>query len=125
MLTRVGTTKRWSDAVIFNNTIYLVEVPSTLSDSLRDQSIELLNLVEKALVQYGSDKKHMISVTIYLRDISQIDIFNEVWDSWIPFGCAPVRACVEAKLAHSDYQVEVQVVAAQIDKNKHAVPFMT
>lgn len=124
-VTRIGTVKRWSDAVIFNGAVYLVEVPTKLDANLHEQTVELLTTIEKSLVSYGSDKEHIVSVTIYLRDIAQIDVFNEVWDNWLPLGSAPVRACVEAKLANPDYKVEIQLVAALKDKAKHSVPFMT
>jgi enamine deaminase RidA (YjgF/YER057c/UK114 family) len=38
---------------------------------------------------------------------------NEVWDAWIPEGTAPVRACVEARLANPGYRVEMVVTAAR------------
>ena len=37
---------------------------------------------------------------------------NAVWDAWVPQGDTPARATVEAKLAHPEYRVEIQVVAA-------------
>ena len=37
---------------------------------------------------------------------------NEVWDAWITPGTSPARACGEAKLASTEYKVEVIVVAA-------------
>ncbi|MNS83965.1 Endoribonuclease L-PSP [compost metagenome] len=49
---------------------------------------------------------------IYLKDIGDIAAFNAQWDAWIPTGTAPVRACVQARLAHEGYKVEVQLTAA-------------
>ncbi|MNI96160.1 Endoribonuclease L-PSP [compost metagenome] len=49
---------------------------------------------------------------IYLKDIGDIAAFNAQWDAWIPAGTAPVRACVQACLAHEGYKVEVQLTAA-------------
>ena len=124
-ITRVGTTQRWSDAVIFNGAVYMVEVPTKLNASLAEQTQELLELVAAGLVKYGSNHAHIISATIYLRDIKQIDEFNQVWDNWLPNGSAPVRACVEAKLAHADYKVEIQLVAAVTNHARPNVEFMT
>jgi enamine deaminase RidA (YjgF/YER057c/UK114 family) len=113
-ITRIGTTKRWSDAVVFNNTVYMVEVPTNLTANLTEQTIELLQLIEDGLIRYGSDKRNILSVTIYLKDINQIEEFNNVWDSWLISGTAPSRACIEAKLAHPEFKVEIQLVAAII-----------
>lgn len=124
-ITRIGTTQRWSDAVVFNGAVYMVEVPTKLSASLAEQTQELLELVAAGLVKYGSSHAHIVSATIYLRDIKQIDEFNQVWDNWLPKGSAPVRACVEAKLAHVDYKVEIQLVAAVTNHARLNVEFMT
>lgn len=123
-ITRVGTTARWSDVVIFNNVLYTVEVPTTLDAGLKDQTKEVLNSIAKILSDNGSDKKHILSVTIYLKDIFQIDEFNQIWDKWLPLGSAPVRACVEVKLANPKYLVEIQLSAAVINTDA-AVKFMT
>lgn len=122
-VTRIGTTARWSDAVIFNKTLYMVEVPTNLSGDLTEQTIELLSLIEKSLISYGSNKANILSVTIFLKDISQIDDFNNIWDKWLPNGSAPSRACVEANLANSEYKVEIQLVAAVLDKSN--IQFIT
>ena len=110
---RIGTTKRWSDLTLHNNTLYLVEVPSkTLAGSFIEQTEEVLNSIEQILATNGSGKDSILMTTIYLSDITNIDLFNQVWDNWLPEGSEPVRACVEVKLAKSQYLVELQVVAA-------------
>jgi len=53
-----------------------------------------------------------ISAMAYLRDIKDFSAMNEVWDAWVPQGCAPARACVEARLAREDLLVEVSITAA-------------
>ena len=37
---------------------------------------------------------------------------NSVWDSWIPPGETPARACGEAKLANNDLLLEIIITAA-------------
>jgi enamine deaminase RidA (YjgF/YER057c/UK114 family) len=38
---------------------------------------------------------------------------NEVWTPWLPKDGAPVRACVQAELAHPDILVEIMVTACK------------
>ncbi len=113
-ITRFGTTKRWSDATVFNNVVYMVEVPATTSANITEQSIELLQLVEQGLCKYGSNKSQILSVTIFLKNICQIAEFNQVWDAWLPDNTAPSRACIEANLADENYLVEIQLTAAVV-----------
>ena len=110
---RRGTTPRYSDLVAHDNTVYLVEIPSSLDADITVQTKEVLDSIEYQLAYVGSDKSHLLLVTIYLRDMSDYDAMNAVWDAWLPPGAAPARACVEARLAHPDYRVEMAVIAAR------------
>lgn len=110
---RNGTTKRWSDTVISNNILYMVEVANkTINGSILEQTREILDSIEIQLQKNGSSKSNLLMVTIYLADIRDIEVFNQIWDEWLPNGSAPVRACVEVKLANANFKVELQVIAA-------------
>lgn len=113
MIKRFEGTGRMSRVVVHNNTVYLCG--QTFSEETCDtvlQSKEALKKVEALLEKYGSDKRHILSTTIYLRDIRDFSKMNSVWDSWIEDGYEPARACVEARLASPNIQVEFSVVAA-------------
>lgn len=109
---RFGTTRRFSDAVVHNGTAYIVEVPSNLDADISAQSENLLASVERLLQLVGSDKARILQATIYLRDMQDYDAMNRIWDAWLPEGSAPVRACVEAKLANPHYRIEIALTAA-------------
>jgi enamine deaminase RidA (YjgF/YER057c/UK114 family) len=110
---RHGTTRRYSDIVAHGGTIYLVEVPETLTADIAIQTGEILASIERLLAKAGSDKTRLLMVTIYLSDMREYAAMNEVWDAWVPEGTAPVRACVEARLANPGYRVEMVVTAAR------------
>ncbi|MBL8393367.1 MAG: RidA family protein [Candidatus Accumulibacter sp.] len=110
---RHGTTQRYSDICAYGDTIYLVESPRTLDSNVATQTHEVLAGIDQLLRQAGSDKSRLLMVTIYLRDIEDSVAVNAVWDRWVPQGTAPVRICVEARLAHHDFLLEVAVVAAR------------
>ncbi len=110
---RFGTTRRYSDAVAHGNTVYLVEVAQSLDADIATQTREVLASIERSLQLAGSDKSRLLQATIYLADIGEIAAMNAVWDDWVPAGCAPVRACVEARLAHPGYRIEIVAVAAR------------
>ena len=109
---RHGTTRRYSDSVVHNSTVYLVEVPSNLDDNITAQTSNLLSSIENLLAQAGSDKTRLLMVTIYLADMADYDAMNAVWDDWLPMGSAPTRACVQARLANPKYRVEMALTAA-------------
>lgn len=111
---RHGVTGRWADSVAFGNLVFLVEVPATLDAGIEAQTREVLGSIEKQLRQAGSDKSRLLMATIYLSDLTDLDGMNAVWESWVPAGCAPVRACVNALLVSPQFRVEIQLIAARL-----------
>lgn len=109
---RHGTTRRYSDSVVHNGTVYLVEVPSNPEGDIAEQTRNVLASVDRLLAQAGSARDRLLMVTVYLADMADYDAMNAVWDDWVPAGCAPTRACVQARLANSAWRVELAVTAA-------------
>jgi len=109
---RHGTTRRYSDSVVHNGTVYLVEVPSNPDGDIAAQTGNLLASFDNLLAQVGSDKCRLLMVTVYLAEMADYDGMNAVWDAWIPDGHAPTRACVQARLANPAWRVEMAVTAA-------------
>lgn len=104
-------TGRMSRAVVHNNTIYLCGQTSD-KEGVKAQTAAVLEKIEDLLNKYGSDKRHILSATIYLKDITMFQAMNEIWDAWVEAGHEPARACVEAKLAREDLLVEMSIIAA-------------
>ena len=111
-IVRHGTTRRYSDIVVFNRTAYIVEVPVSVNADVTIQTQEVLAGLDKLLLQAGSDKSRLLMATIYLRDMVDYEAMNAVWDAWLPEGTAPSRACVQAQLAQSGWRVEIALTAA-------------
>lgn len=113
-ITRVGTTARMSKIVRHNGVIYLCgQVCDNSDEPAGAQTENMLAKVDALLESVGSDRKHILSATIYLRDMKDFSEMNQVWDGWIPEGHAPARACVEARMAREDLLVEISVIAAE------------
>jgi enamine deaminase RidA (YjgF/YER057c/UK114 family) len=115
-IVRYGVTSRWSDAVVHGGVGYFVEVPDDPGLDCEGQFRQVLQQVEKRLEQIGSDMQHLLQVVIYLPDPSDLTSFNEIWDSWVPSGHSPSRACIHAALAAPGYRVELVITAAVIDE---------
>lgn len=109
---RHGTTRRFSDSVVHNGTVYLVEVPADAGGDITAQTVSLLAGVDRLLAEAGSDRSRLLMATIYLADMADYDAMNAVWDAWLPEGRAPTRACVQARLANPAWRVEVALTAA-------------
>ena len=111
---RLETGQRMSRIVKHNGTIYLCgQVAADANKDITEQTQTMLDKVEVLLEQAGSDKEHMLSATLYIRDMKDFAAMNTVWDAWVPHGHAPARACVEARMARPELLVEISVVAAE------------
>jgi len=111
-ITRIGTTVRWSDAVVHAGVVHLVEVPATLPAPMADQTRQIFTQAEATLARAGTTKERLLMCTIYLADMADRAVFNELWDAWLTPGTAPVRACIQGGLADPEYKVEVHFQAA-------------
>jgi enamine deaminase RidA (YjgF/YER057c/UK114 family) len=105
---------RMSRVVEHNGNLYLCG--QTFGDSLdiKEQTQGVLDKIDALLAKYGSDKRHILSVTIYLRDMKDFAAMNQVWDAWVEAGFEPARATVEARLARESLLVEMSVIAVKI-----------
>ncbi len=111
---RLEVGQRMSRIVKHNGTIYLCgQVAADAEKDITEQTQTMLDKVEALLEQAGSDKEHMLSATIYVRDMKDFAAMNAVWDAWVPQGHAPARACVEARMARPELLVEISVIAAE------------
>lgn len=111
---RMHTSERASKIVIHNDVIYLSgQVAEDPEADVQDQTRSTLARIDAALAEAGTDREHLLSATLYLRDIdNHFALMNEVWNAWVPDGHAPARACVEAHMARSGLLVEISVIAA-------------
>jgi enamine deaminase RidA (YjgF/YER057c/UK114 family) len=112
-LERFETSARMSQMVIHNDTIYLAGQVGDPSGDIVEQTRSMLAKVDKLLADAGSDKTKILQATIWLESMGDFTKMNEVWDSWVPEGHAPGRACGEARLATTEYKVEVIIIAAK------------
>jgi enamine deaminase RidA (YjgF/YER057c/UK114 family) len=113
-ISRHDTTVRASKIVAHNGVVYLSgQVAEDPEADIREQTRSTLARVEALLAEAGSSPSHLLSATIYLRDIdNHFALMNDVWNAWVPDGHAPARACVEAHMARPALLVEICVTAA-------------
>ncbi len=115
MIQRIEPGARMSQAVVFNQTVYLAGQVANddCGPDVYQQTAQTLVSIDKLLAAAGTDKTHLLSATVYLTDMAGFADMNRAWDAWIAPGNTPARATVQsAKLAAAQYKVEIVVVAA-------------
>ncbi|MBT9234502.1 RidA family protein [Pseudomonas inefficax] len=113
-IARIQPNPRLSAAVTFGELVFLSgQVPGDATDA-GGQTAQVLEKIDALLAEAGSDKDHLLSATIYLKNIDQdFAAMNEVWSAWLSPGQAPSRTTLQAELARAQVLVEISVIAAR------------
>jgi enamine deaminase RidA (YjgF/YER057c/UK114 family) len=111
---RIHSGKRISRVVIHNGIAYLAGILALQKrgESVAEQTRDILALIDRLLAEAGTDKTKLLTANIWLADIRKAEEMNEVWDEWIPDGCAPARATIEGKPTQTGHDVKIAVTAA-------------
>jgi enamine deaminase RidA (YjgF/YER057c/UK114 family) len=111
-ITRIDSNERLSRVVIHGDTIYIAGITASAKGDIVVQTRDVLHKIDEYLETAGSDKRHLLSVQIWLKDITAG--MNSVWAEWAPKDALPTRATGEVHLASPDLLVEIIVTAAKI-----------
>lgn len=110
---RYAEEHRLSGAVRHGNTLYLAgQVADDASLDTEGQTADILAQIDTLLAEAGTDKTRLLSVQIFMTDITEIDAMNRAWDAWVDHDHKPARATVEARLVNPDWSVEITAIAA-------------
>ena len=111
VIRRIGNSRRWADVVVYAGVARWVEVAEDVTADTRSQIEQVLQQINATLPQVPSDREHLLEVLIFLADLNDAPLLNQLWDPWVPAGNPPIRACVQAGLA-AGLRVEMVVTAA-------------
>ncbi|ENV73929.1 hypothetical protein F946_00459 [Acinetobacter johnsonii ANC 3681] len=112
---RLHVSNRFSEVAIAGNLVHLAgQLASDFDLDIKGQTQQTFDMIDQFLADAGTDKSHILSVTIYLKNIDQdYAAFNKVWDAWVADIDALPRTCVEAKLYDPRVLVELTIVAVK------------
>ena len=101
-------------AVEHGNTVYLAGiVAKNLDADVKGQTKEVLAEIDRLLAKGGSSKSKILQAQIWVTDIRNRALMNEVWTAWVDPKNLPARACIESALADPKALVEIMVIAAK------------
>jgi len=113
-ITRYGVSSngRFAESVSHNGIVYTSGQVGK-GPSIEDATAAALADIDHALSLAGTDKTRVLSVNVYLKNISRdYRGMNAVYDKWLSPGSSPCRATVEANLADPGWILEVSCIAA-------------
>ncbi|MCJ8163065.1 RidA family protein [Acinetobacter zhairhuonensis] len=111
---RFNTTPVMSAVTVFNNVVYLSgQVPKNPDSDITAQTQDVLNTIDELLLQANSDKSRILSAQLFLKDLADFSVVNEIWIDWLEGYATPARATIQADLVNPKWLIEIAVVAAQ------------
>ena len=111
-LARPGATR--ARAVVHAGRVYTVAISPVKSGSMEEQAHEALRQLDLHLAEAGSHKSLLLTVTVYITDMTRKAEMNRAWDAWVDRANPPQRACIGVALEGDDL-IELVAVAALLD----------
>tara|TARA_B100000686_G_C16429862_1_gene781525 strand:+ start:211 stop:579 length:369 start_codon:yes stop_codon:yes gene_type:complete len=105
-------TRSWGSA--YKDLVWAIGMSDDLSLSPEEQIQRAFENLDRVLSEAGTNKDHLISVTVMLGDINNKPQMDEVWAEWISNdpACWPERSCFGVDL-HGGNCIEIRVVAVR------------
>lgn len=111
---RFDATSRMCDMVVAGSLVFISgQVPTTLDAPVLQQTLEVLAKLDAMLSRVGSDKAHLLTATVYLRDFRDYAEMNQAWDQWVDSQQPPARDCFKVELANPGWKVEIVATAVR------------
>lgn len=109
---RIQPNHRRSRAVVVNGMVHIGgQFADDHSGDIGAQTRETLAKLDALLAECGSDRSHLVSVTIWLRDMADFDAMNAVYDAWIDPANPPTRCCGQVRMASDAMRIELTAIA--------------
>ena len=91
--------------------LWAVAVSPDRTQDIRVQTLGTLGVIDTYLEQAGLDRTRIVKAEIVVTDHDNKPAFDEVWSSWMPAGCGPVRSFVQSVMPEGDL-IEIIITAA-------------
>jgi enamine deaminase RidA (YjgF/YER057c/UK114 family) len=110
---RLAEETRLSGAVVHGGLVWLAgQVADDASLEAEGQTDDILRQIDTLLAEAGTNKRHLLSVTVVLADIRDAAGMNRAWDRWLDPKAKPARMTIQASLVDPAWKVEITGVAA-------------
>jgi enamine deaminase RidA (YjgF/YER057c/UK114 family) len=98
----------------FGPLVWAVATSDDKTLDFQDQALRCFSKIDRVLGELGTEKRFLLSVTVYLSSIGNKDLLDQSWNAWVGSNPQhwPQRACIEAVLSRGTL-IEISVIAAR------------
>lgn len=81
------------------------------AEDVAAQTKQVMQNLSAVLAAAGSSWSQVVKTTVYLADLNDFALMNEVYSQYIDTAAAPARACVEVARLPKGVKVEIDCIA--------------
>jgi len=87
-----------------------IEGKLAVTDDIKAATELVLTNIRKALESVGSGLDKVVKTTVFLRDIADFNVMNDVYKTFFPKN-PPARSCVAVREVPGNFPLEIDVIA--------------
>ena len=108
----------YSQAVVIDGWVYVAgqvaidpETGTWVAGDIKAQTERALRNLEAILAAAGCRLQDVVKTTVFVTDLSEFALMNEIYGQFFNTTCPPARSTVEARQLPGGCQVEIEAVA--------------
>jgi len=86
---------------------------SLISNDIEKQTMQSLTNIENILKCKGLDKNSIVKTTIFLKDMNDFKIMNDIYSDFFKNTDFPARSTVEVSRLPKDVKIEIEAIAVK------------
>ena len=103
------------DRLVFVSGQIPTDAEGKLPEGIRAQARQSILNVKTVLENTGSDLRHVLKTTVFLKDMDDFAAVNEVYAEFFNGSVQPARSCVQAAKLPKDMPLEIEVIAIRAE----------
>lgn len=108
----------YNQAILSGNTLYLsgqialnIETGLLVLDDVKSETRQVMENLKAVLTAAGMTFENVVKTTIFISDMNNFTLINEVYGSYFDEATAPARETVQVARLPKDVNVEISMIA--------------
>ena len=108
----------YNQAILTNKMLFIsgqvafdITTKTFILENIEMETRQVMQNISAILKESGSDFSSVVKTTIFLKDLNDYDVVNQVYGSYFDEN-APARECVQVAKLPKDVNVEISVIAS-------------
>lgn len=103
---------RYGDLIFTSGQIGIDPKTNILRDGIKEQTVQIFENLKTILLDNNSDLKHITKTTIFITDIKQFDVVNEIYARYFN-SSYPARSTIQVVSLPKNAAIEIECTAVK------------